>query len=417
MEAHIYSFINKEKLADLVSSFNACIGLPMQVLDENGKVLEHYGAQCQYCKHFTAHLSTKDTCAQIHATAGHRAMTLGEAYIFSCHSNLCHIVFPLSKNEHLFGSVLVGPFLMNQPDSTMILDIGKRYTDFSMEDLMTLYDDTSEIPQVEPAKVTEISKLLYFLFSNLVTDAKEQLVINQAKLYQQARISESIHMYKQEDIYPDEYPFEKEQELLHKVKIGDLKQSRALLNDLLGYVFLATGNSIDVVKNRSLELCSLLSRAAMESGAPPNQILKINNHFIKNLQNYNTVEDLCYSLGEILTTFVESLFPTVTSKNNKIIQDAMSYISANYASNLTLNDVANYVHLNPAYLSRIFKQVCGSSFKEYLTMIRVEESKRLLKNTSYSLLDIAIATGFEDQSYFSRVFKKQTGLTPKQFRS
>ena len=49
-------------------------------------------------------------------------------------------------------------------------------------------------------------------------------------------------------------------------------------------------------------------------------------------------------------------------------------------------------------------------------MVRVEESKRLLSNTDYSLIDIAVATGFEDQSYFTKVFKKYTGLTPKQFR-
>ena len=58
----------------------------------------------------------------------------------------------------------------------------------------------------------------------------------------------------------------------------------------------------------------------------------------------------------------------------------------------------------------------GSTFKEYLSMVRVEESKRLLANTDYSLIDIAVATGFQDQSYFSKVFKRYTGLTPGQYR-
>ena len=64
----------------------------------------------------------------------------------------------------------------------------------------------------------------------------------------------------------------------------------------------------------------------------------------------------------------------------------------------------------------LFKKSTGSSFKEYLNMVRIEESKRLLSNTDFSIIDIAIAVGFEDQSYFSKVFKKFTGLTPKQFR-
>ena len=75
------------------------------------------------------------------------------------------------------------------------------------------------------------------------------------------------------------------------------------------------------------------------------------------------------------------------------------------------------MHLNPSYFSTIFKQSCGSSFKEYLNYIRIEESKHLLTETNYSIIDIAVAVGFEDQSYFTKVFKKFTGLTPKRFRN
>ena len=95
---------------------------------------------------------------------------------------------------------------------------------------------------------------------------------------------------------------------------------------------------------------------------------------------------------------------------------AVQYIAQNFSSPIALEDVANHVHLNPAYFSTVFKQSTGSSFKEYLNMVRIEESKRLLTNTNYSVIDIAVATGFEDQSYFSKVFKKYTGLTPKQYR-
>ena len=78
--------------------------------------------------------------------------------------------------------------------------------------------------------------------------------------------------------------------------------------------------------------------------------------------------------------------------------------------------VAAQVGLNPSYFSTYFKQICGSSFKEYLNMVRVEEAKRLLANTDYSILDIAIAIGFDNQSYFSKVFKRVTGVTPGRFR-
>ncbi len=416
MEAYIYSMIEKEKISELLEALHCCIDLPVQLLDEDGNILEYYGEKSIYCQHFISHLPTGDTCAKIHATAGKRAMNIGNSYIFSCHSNLSHIVFPLINHEILFGSILIGPFLMEEADSTLVLDVGRRYPDFSTEDLMELYDDTKLIPQVQPQKVTQISRLLYYLVSNLISDTKEQFVINQKKLAQQARISESIHMYKtMTPSESDPYPLEKEEQLMSKVREGNLTESSALLNDLLGYVFLSAGNDLATIKYRSVELCSLLSRAAISNGAASNQIFSMNSHFMQNLDNYRSTEELCYAMTEILTAFIECMFPPAR-ENNRLIRDAMNYISSHFAEPLTLQDVANHLHLNPSYFSRVFKQSFGSSFKEYLTQVRIEEAKRLLKNTEYSLLDIAVATGFDNQSYFTNVFKKVTGLTPGQYR-
>ncbi len=416
MGAYIYTIVDQEEMDQVLKSFFYSVNLPIQLLDEEGNVLVHYGEKTQYCKHFNSHATTADTCQQIHATAGRRAMTLGEAYIFSCHSNLSHIVFPLLNHDQLFGSVLVGPFLLENPDSTMVLDVGRRYSEFDMEDLMELYDDAHELPQVQPSRVTQISHLLYYLFSNLIMDSKEQFVINQKKLHQQAKISESVQRYKEVLLTESvDYPFDQERELLSKVKMGDLKGARFVLNNLLGFLMTATKGSTDV-KNRCAELCSLLSRTAMENGAPSAAVLKMNSEFLQKLPDFKNFDDLCYALLEVLEGFMDCMFPKAGGETARPIREAMEYIAKYFATPLTLQDVANQVHLNPSYFSRIFKQVTGLSFKEYLTMIRVEESKRLLQNTNYSLLSIAIAVGFEDQSYFSRVFKKQVGLTPKQYR-
>lgn len=125
---------------------------------------------------------------------------------------------------------------------------------------------------------------------------------------------------------------------------------------------------------------------------------------------------LCCKLQEIVETFSRSMFQHTPNKNSEVIRKAMTYISANFHTVITLEAVAGYVHLHPSYFSTLFKQSTGSSFKEYLNMVRIEESKRLLANTDFSILDVAIAAGFEDQSYFTKVFRKYTGMTPKQFR-
>ena len=380
MEAYVYTMIDESTLNELLGALHVCIDLPVQLLDENGRILKYFGKKNTYCQHFSSHFSSEKTCMHIHSNAGKRAMNLGSSYIFSCQSNLSHIVFPLINHESLFGSILIGPFLMERADSTLI------------------------------------SRLLYFLMSSLISDSREQFIINQKKLHQQARISESIQMYKtMEPVQTDRYPLEKEQELLTKVKEGNLKESSALLNDLLGYVFLSAGNNLATVKYRSVELCSLLSRAAIENGAASSHIFSINNQFMEHVDTYRSTTELCYAMIEILTSFMDCMFPP-TMENSRIVREAMNYISTHFAENITLQDVAEHLHLNQSYFSRIFKRSSGSTFKEYLTMVRVEEAKRLLNNTDDSLLDIAIGVGFDNQSYFTSVFKKLTGLTPGQYR-
>ena len=80
--------------------------------------------------------------------------------------------------------------------------------------------------------------------------------------------------------------------------------------------------------------------------------------------------------------------------------------------------MADFVGLSPSYFSSLFNQVVGVSFREQLCRIRVEESKRLLLlQKDYSLVDIALAMGFPDQSYYSKVFKRIVGVTPGKYRT
>lgn len=416
MKPYLYTIINKNQLTEMLETFNQCMGIPIQVLDEEGTILMAYGEPTSFCSLFKKKLSAADSCEKLHAGASKKAINLGEPYIFSCHANLNHIVFPLINQNALFGSILVGPFLMVEPDSTLIEDISRHYT-FTTPELLDLYDESKGLLIIPPARVTYLSKMIYYMFSGLISDSKQQLIINRNKLHQQSLINESIQMYKNSGASKGtKYPYEKERLLITKLKTGAVNEAKGLLNDVLGYVFFSEGSNLEVVKSRSLELCSLLSRAAIEGGATSDSILRVNNQLLTVIPTINDMNDLCYKLQEAIDVFTDCMFERVPSKNSEIVKKAIQYISQNFSNQLTLEEVAEQVHLNPTYFSTMFKQSTGSSFKEYLNMVRIEESKRLLSNTDYSLIDIAVATGFEDQSYFSKVFKKYTGLTPKQFR-
>ena len=74
------------------------------------------------------------------------------------------------------------------------------------------------------------------------------------------------------------------------------------------------------------------------------------------------------------------------------------------------------VYLSPAYFSRIFKKETGATFNSFLNEVRIEKSKALLRNNDLKMVDIALMVGFESQSYFTKVFKKITGISPLQYR-
>lgn len=418
MEAVLYDIIEKRKLDEMLETFYNCTELPVQVLDENGSILSTFGASYHYCRIFKQFLPQGDSCTKLHSNASKLAMTLGETYIFSCHSNLNHIVYPLTNNNVLLGSILAGPFLMSSPDSFLLSELGNKY-DIPTAKLLEMYEEAGSIPVLAPSKVTSISRMLYYMCAGLVTDSRSQFTLRSNKLHQQSLINESVQMYKaSEHLTGNSYPYAKEKHLITRLKTGDTDGAKELLNDLLGYVFYTEGSNLPAVKTRALELSSLLSRAVIEAGAKSENVLKVNNDFLLAIQNLNHFEDLCYRLQETIDLYANCMFhfTSHTVSGSDSVKKAIRYISVNFFQNITLDMVAAHVHLNPAYFSTLFKNSTGQSFKEYLTMVRIEESKRLLKTTNYSIVDICLAVGFEDQSYFSKVFKKHTGLTPKQYR-
>ncbi len=92
-------------------------------------------------------------------------------------------------------------------------------------------------------------------------------------------------------------------------------------------------------------------------------------------------------------------------------------IEARFAEPLTLGDLANAVHLHPAYLSALFKRVAGLSPLYYVAHYRLDRARELLLSTDHPVAEIAMATGFRDPSYFGRTFKLQEGVTPREYRA
>lgn len=97
-------------------------------------------------------------------------------------------------------------------------------------------------------------------------------------------------------------------------------------------------------------------------------------------------------------------------------EKAINFIETHYAESITLEEVSEHVGLSPTYFSKIFKNELGKGYAEYLAELRIEKSKKLLAETTESVKEISALVGYPDQKYFSKLFRKITGIKPSEYR-
>ncbi len=215
---------------------------------------------------------------------------------------------------------------------------------------------------------------------------------------------------------PFNYPFHYERAVMDKVRCGDRKQAKKALRDLLNEIFKSKA-SIETIKACVLELLIVLSRSAVEGGANLDQLTLLNIKGINGLNGCNSQEQVEQWLLDSLDLFMDNMLKNRSSINVRVINKACDYIMENCHRNISLEEVAQTVHLSHFYFSRLFKQEKGCNFVDFITKVRVDRAKVMLQDPDYTVVQIATEVGYQDASYFCRVFRHATAMTPKQYRS
>lgn len=118
----------------------------------------------------------------------------------------------------------------------------------------------------------------------------------------------------------------------------------------------------------------------------------------------------------VLDSYVERELKNSREKARKPIAEAVYFIRRHYAEPISEEDVARASNVSVTYLSRLFREELNIGFNEYLTQIRLEESEKLLADTTMSIKEIAAAVGYADEKYYSKLFKRTTGIKPTEYR-
>ena len=160
-----------------------------------------------------------------------------------------------------------------------------------------------------------------------------------------------------------------------------------------------------------------LGKACRVTGASENMLKE-------RLAQAQTVYDLedYTKMAEFIAAYIKRLYLSGGKKVRSsavhwAVDAAAEYVRKNFEKNITLTEAARLYFINEKYLGQLFRKQMGQSFTAYLNNVRLEKAKDMLLNTNDSVIDISDVCGYQNVTYFNRVFKRNTGKTPTQYRN
>jgi two-component system response regulator YesN len=194
-------------------------------------------------------------------------------------------------------------------------------------------------------------------------------------------------------------------ELLDKT-VADAVKSLSSMDDLTGKDVLNFVKSIyDVWLTFALQYSVTYSASE-----------KIREKFLDRLDIIPSTDGIYAFLRDEIKGAIRELKDSLGEADNRPIVCAKQYIKEHFAEQISIDDIAEIVNFNVSYFSTLFKKVTGNTYREYLRGIRMDEAKRLLKETNLSVALICDNVGYNDVKHFSSSFRKTTGVKPSEYR-
>lgn len=211
---------------------------------------------------------------------------------------------------------------------------------------------------------------------------------------------------------------EERKAFIHKISLSIVQNdisAETVLSDIFKEIE-ANHVNLDVIRNFNIEIISTIIRQLRELNIEED-VFGTNVFPYEYVNNLETKEELIIWLDSAVNYIREILATRVAPKNYRVeIKKAIEYIEKFYVNEICVEDVANHININKVYFSQIFKKETGQNFIDFLTGIRMEKAKSLLVTTGNKIYDVAMAVGFENYRYFTKLFKDITGMTPVEYR-
>ena len=407
----------KEHFVRLQSAFARNFGMPLEITDaDGGQIRKFCSSDChpRFCRLIRSSAAGAKRCRQERRRSLDLAIETGQPYTCLCHAGIVLVCIPIMEQDSPLGGLFFGKCLWEPFNEDIERDILKRLRGLRL-DTNQLIKAASELPTVPGRKIHEAAEFLFILLYEITELDPRIMKWKRQRAQQQADIGQFIQESKKLGI-DRKYPYQSERELIGKVKIGDRTGAKEILNSILGTIMFHNPGDLNVLKARLVELLSILSRAAAETGLDINLLLEKNLNYINKVMHVDNQQDICVWISRALDDFIDSVYQYQDLNKVTRIKPALEYIEANYQRQLTLAEIARSAHLSVSRLSHLFKEQIGITAIDYVTSVRINHAKRFLLTTDKNCTEICFQVGYNNQSYFTRTFKELVGMTPRKFR-
>ncbi|AJQ27986.1 response regulator transcription factor [Pelosinus fermentans] len=207
-----------------------------------------------------------------------------------------------------------------------------------------------------------------------------------------------------------------EKQIMLAIKAGDIEKINQYLDNIFDRIteFRVSYKSIQMI---CIELIGIANRIARESALDIKELYNNNEIPYEEMKKHETIMDVKKWIGTIYQRLITLLLGNnMHGKYTEPTNKALEYLRKNYTNDVSLNQAAEYIGVNSSYLSRVFKEDYGMGFAEYLNSIRVKQAKYLIERTDVKLKEIVKQVGFNNYTYFFKVFKMVAGITPVEYK-
>ena len=393
--------LSRRTLANVGRALESACGVRPRTLDLSGRIV-----------------SVRDPLAALpkvrreRTYALHESVNLGEPYVFFLGPGIMSWLVALEDRRIIHGA-LVGAEVLCSDEHPVRDDCIAYFTDLGMEP-QAAGDYVRRLPLWTSTRIHEAATLFSDTFYRVSGWQAVQMEENRLRHQQQQQIAKAIEDQKRrgEDAA---YPFEKERILLSHIRAGDSAGARKVLNEMLGAMYMSSPKLV-VLRARAIEMMGYLTRAAVEDSPVLEPLIERNHLWMERLIRARDFEELSRVLTDALNDFIEGIYLHGFNRTNVHVTKALDYITSHYMQPLRLKHIAAHVGLSTYRIAHLVRAHTGKSIVQVVNHARVQSARHLLEHSSKSCTEIAYEVGFSDQSYFTRHFRRITGITPAKYR-